>query len=154
MNPVKTKSLTKIAFKTLGCKLNFTETEADCKEFKSDIYVRVDPNDVADIYVFNTCSVTENADKKFKNLVRKVNKLNKNAFIAVIGCYAQLKTHQISKINGVDLVLGASEKFNLDLFINKKIKQKFLKHTPVQLILLKTLILVFLIKIHQEHVHS
>ena len=112
--------------------------------------MRVDPNDVADIYVFNTCSVTENADKKFKNLVRKVNKLNKNAFIAVIGCYAQLKTHQISKINGVDLVLGASEKFNLDLFINKKNKAKFLKHTPVQLILLKTLILVFLIKIHQN----
>ena len=69
MNPVKTKSLTKIAFKTLGCKLNFTETEEIANKFKSDIYVRVDPNDVADIYVFNTCSVTENADKKFKNLV-------------------------------------------------------------------------------------
>ena len=85
MNPVKTKSLTKIAFKTLGCKLNFTETEQIAKKFNPNIYVRVEPNDVADIYVFNTCSVTENADKKFKNLVRKVNKLNKNAFIAVIG---------------------------------------------------------------------
>ena len=127
MNPVKTKSLTKIAFKTLGCKLNFTETEEIAKKFKSDIYLRVEPNDVADIYVFNTCSVTENADKKFKNLVRKVNKLNKNAFIAVIGCYAQLKTHQISKIKGVDLVLGASEKFNLDLFINRKNKAKISK---------------------------
>ncbi len=120
MNLVKSKSLTKIAFKTLGCKLNFTETEQIAKKFRLDAYQRVDPNEIADIYVFNTCSVTENADKKFKNLVSKANKLNKNAFIAVIGCYAQLKTSEISKIEGVDLVLGASEKFNLDLFINNR----------------------------------
>ena len=120
MNLVKTKSLTKIAFKTLGCKLNFTETEQIAKNFRLDAYQRVDPNEIADIYVFNTCSVTENADKKFKNLVSKANKLNKNAFVAVIGCYAQLKTSEISKIEGVDLVLGASEKFNLDLLINNR----------------------------------
>lgn len=120
MNLVKTKSLTKIAFKTLGCKLNFTETEQIAKKFRLDAYQRVDSNEIADIYVFNTCSVTENADKKFKNLVSKANKLNKNAFIAVIGCYAQLKTSEISKIEGVDLVLGASEKFNLELFINNR----------------------------------
>ncbi len=127
MNPLKTFPLTKVAFKTHGCKLNFTETEQIAKKFDPDTYVRVDPNDVADIYVFNTCSVTENADKKFKDSVRKANKLNKNAFIAVIGCYAQLKTHEISKINGVNLVLGASEKFNIDLFIKKKNKEKISK---------------------------
>ena len=120
MNPVKTKSITTIAFKTLGCKLNFTETEQIAKKFRLDAYKRVHPNEIADIYVFNTCSVTENADKKFKNLVSKANKLNTTAFIAVIGCYAQLKTNEISKIKGVDLVLGASEKFNLDLFIDKR----------------------------------
>ena len=127
MNPVKTKPLTTIAFKTLGCKLNFTETEQIAKKFSLDTYKRVNSNEIADIYIFNTCSVTENADKKFKNLVSKANKLNKNAFIAVIGCYAQLKTSEISKINGVDLVLGASEKFNLDLFIDKRNKEKISK---------------------------
>ena len=127
MNPVKTKSITTIAFKTLGCKLNFTETEQIAKKFRLDAYKRVLPNEIADIYVFNTCSVTENADKKFKNLVSKANKLNRNAFIAVIGCYAQLKTNEIAKIKGVDLVLGASEKFNLDLFIDKRNKEKISK---------------------------
>lgn len=127
MDQVKTKHLTKIAFKTLGCKLNFTETEQIAKKFSFNRYKRVNPNEIADIYVFNTCSVTENADKKFKNLVSKVNKLNANAFIAVIGCYAQLKTIEISKINGVDLVLGAAEKFNLDLFIDKRNKEKISK---------------------------
>ena len=127
MDQVKTKHLTKIAFKTLGCKLNFTETEQIAKKFSFNRYKRVNPNEIADIYVFNTCSVTENADKKFKNLVSKVNKLNANAFIAVIGCYAQLKTTEISKISGVDLVLGAAEKFNLDLFIDKRNKEKISK---------------------------
>jgi len=127
LNQVETKHLTKIAFKTLGCKLNFAETEQIAKKFKSNVYKRVEPSDIADIYVFNTCSVTENADKKFKNLVRKANKLNKNAFVAVIGCYAQLKTSEISKIDGIDLVLGASEKFNLDLFIEKRNKEKISK---------------------------
>ena len=127
MDQVKNKHLTKIAFKTLGCKLNFTETEQIAKKFSFNRYKRVNPNEIADIYVFNTCSVTENADKKFKNLVNKVNKLNANAFIAVIGCYAQLKTIEISKISGVDLVLGAAEKFNLDLFIDKRNKEKISK---------------------------
>ena len=127
MNQVKTKDLIKIAFKTLGCKLNFTETEQIAKKFSFNRYKRVDSNEIADIYVFNTCSVTENADKKFKNLITKTNKLNKNAFVAVIGCYAQLKTSEISKIKGVDLVLGASEKFNLDVFIEKRNKEKISK---------------------------
>ena len=127
MNQVKTKRLTRIAYKTLGCKLNFTETEQIAKKFSSNRYKRVNSNEVADIYVFNTCSVTENADKKFKSLIAKINKLNKNAFVAVIGCYAQLKTSEISKIHGVDLVLGASEKFNLDLFIKKRNKEKISK---------------------------
>ena len=127
MNKVKTKHLKKIAFKTLGCKLNFTETEQIAKKFSFNRYKRVDSDQIADIYVFNTCSVTENADKKFKQLITKTNKLNKNAFVAVIGCYAQLKTSEISKIKGVDLVLGASEKFNLDLFVEKRNKEKISK---------------------------
>ena len=127
MSQVTTKNLTKIAFKTLGCKLNFTETEQIAKKFGLNRYKRVDSDEIADIYVFNTCSVTENADNKFKNLITKTNKLNKNAFVAVIGCYAQLKTSEISKINGVDLVLGASEKFNLDSFIEKRNKEKISK---------------------------
>ncbi len=127
MSQVTAKNLTRIAFKTLGCKLNFTETEQIAKKFGLNRYKRVDSDEIADIYVFNTCSVTENADNKFKNLITKTNKLNKNAFVAVIGCYAQLKTSEISKIKGVDLVLGASEKFNLDLFIEKRNKEKISK---------------------------
>ena len=111
-------SLEKIAFHTLGCKLNFSETSSISRTFNKDIYTNVPFNSKADIYVINTCSVTDNADKKTKSLVNKVLKININGFIVVIGCYAQLKPKEISKIEGVDLVIGAKEKFKLVEYID------------------------------------
>ena len=103
----------RVAFYTLGCKLNFSETATISRDFKSDCYEHVDFNAPAEVYVINTCSVTENADRKFKGLVKKVLKQNPKAFVAAIGCYAQLQPEALTEIDGVDLVLGASEKFKL-----------------------------------------
>jgi threonylcarbamoyladenosine tRNA methylthiotransferase MtaB len=102
----------KVAFYTLGCKLNFTETSTIARSFTEAGYAKVDFNDRPDIYVINTCSVTDNADKKCKQLVKKAKQINPYAKIIIIGCYAQLKPQEIAQINGVDLVLGANEKFN------------------------------------------
>jgi threonylcarbamoyladenosine tRNA methylthiotransferase MtaB len=98
----------KVAFHTLGCKLNFTETSTISRSFTNSGYILTDFSEKADFYVINTCSVTDNADKKFKNILNRAKKLNPNAFNIVIGCYAQLKPTQISEIPGVDLVLGAN----------------------------------------------
>lgn len=103
----------KVAYYTLGCKLNFSETSTIARSLQEGGYARVQFDDTPDIYVINTCSVTENADKKCKQLVRKALKINPEAFIIIIGCFAQLKPEAISKIEGVDLVLGANEKFNI-----------------------------------------
>jgi len=109
---------TKIAFHTMGCKTNFSETSIISREMQSYGYEKVSYKEEADIYVLNTCSVTENADKEARKLIRKARKLNPLAKIAVIGCYAQLQPDQISKIPNVDLVLGATEKFNLLSHLN------------------------------------
>ena len=109
---------TRIAFHTMGCKTNFSESSIISGEMQSYGYEKVSYKDEADIYVLNTCSVTENADKEARKLIRKAQKLNPLAKIAVIGCYAQLQPDQISKIPGVDLVLGAAEKFNLLSHLN------------------------------------
>lgn len=103
----------KVAFVTLGCKLNFSESSALCREFESNGYERVSPSSKADIYVINTCSVTEHADKKSRNLIRRLRSQNSEAIVAVTGCYAQLKPDEILKIEGVDLVIGADQKQNL-----------------------------------------
>lgn len=103
----------RIAFHTLGCKLNFAETSTIARSFLDAGYARVGLDEGADVCVINTCSVTDNADKKCRNIVRKALKYNPEAFVAVIGCYAQLKPQEIAAIPGVDLVLGAKEKFNL-----------------------------------------
>jgi threonylcarbamoyladenosine tRNA methylthiotransferase MtaB len=103
----------KVAFYTLGCKLNFSETSTIARLFENSGFAKVEFEDNPDIYVINTCSVTENADKKCKQLVKKALKINPEAFIAIIGCFAQLKPLEIGKIPGVDLVLGANEKFNI-----------------------------------------
>lgn len=108
MNPNR-----KVAFYTLGCKLNFSETSTIARSFKEEGFATVDFSDVANCYVINTCSVTDNADKKCRNIVRKALRTNPNAFIIVVGCYAQLKPEEIVQIEGVDLVLGANEKFNI-----------------------------------------
>lgn len=108
----------KVAFYTLGCKLNFSETSTIARSFTDEGFDRVDFEDVADIYVVNTCSVTENADKQFKQIVKKALKNNEKAFIAAVGCYAQLKPEELAAVDGVDLVLGATEKFKITDYIN------------------------------------
>jgi len=108
----------KVAFYTLGCKLNFSETSTIARNFQDEGFDRVDFEEVADIYVINTCSVTENADKQFKQIVKKAMKLNEKAFVAAVGCYAQLKPEDLAAVDGVDLVLGATEKFKITDYIN------------------------------------
>jgi len=108
----------KVAFYTLGCKLNFSETSTIARNFQDEGFDRVDFEEVADIYVINTCSVTENADKQFKQIVKKAMKLNDKAFVAAVGCYAQLKPEELADVDGVDLVLGATEKFKITDYIN------------------------------------
>ncbi|MFD0699138.1 tRNA (N(6)-L-threonylcarbamoyladenosine(37)-C(2))-methylthiotransferase MtaB [Myroides pelagicus] len=108
----------KVAFYTLGCKLNFSETSTIARSFTDEGFDRVEFEEVADIYVINTCSVTENADKQFKQIVKKAQKKNEKAFVAAVGCYAQLKPEELASVDGVDLVLGATEKFKITDYIN------------------------------------
>ena len=115
----------KVAFYTLGCKLNFSETSTIARGFPSEGFQRVPFEERADIYVINTCSVTDNADKRFKTVVKQALKINPEAFIAAVGCYAQLKPHELAAVNGVDLVLGATEKFKLTDYINDLSKNDF-----------------------------
>ena len=103
----------KVAFYTLGCKLNYSETSTIARMFESKGYEKVEFNQKPDIFIVNTCSVTENADKKCKKIVREANKINPDGYVAIIGCYAQLKPQEIAEIEGVDAVLGAAEKFQL-----------------------------------------
>ena len=103
----------RVAFHTLGCKLNFSETATISRDFLRHGFEKVNYRDKADIYVLNTCSVTENADKEARKFIRQAKQRNPNSSVAVIGCYAQLKPNDIAAIDGVDIVLGAEEKFNL-----------------------------------------
>ncbi|MDC1505200.1 tRNA (N(6)-L-threonylcarbamoyladenosine(37)-C(2))-methylthiotransferase MtaB [Winogradskyella sp.] len=120
MNPTK-----KVAFYTLGCKLNFSETSTIARNFVNEGFERVDFKESADIYVINTCSVTENADKRFKSIVKQAQKVNPEAFVAAIGCYAQLKPEELADVDGVDLVLGATEKFKITDYLNDLTKNDF-----------------------------
>lgn len=115
----------KVAFYTLGCKLNFSETSTIARSFSNEGFDRVDFSEKADIYVINTCSVTENADKRFKTIVKQAQKANDKAFIAAVGCYAQLKPQELADVNGVDLVLGATEKFKITDYLNDLTKNDF-----------------------------
>ncbi|GGH39170.1 2-methylthioadenine synthetase [Mangrovimonas yunxiaonensis] len=108
----------KVAFYTLGCKLNFSETSTIARSFINEGFDRVSFSEHADVYVINTCSVTENADKRFKTIVKQAQKANPKAFVAAIGCYAQLKPQELADVNGVDLVLGATEKFKITDYLN------------------------------------
>jgi len=103
----------KVAFYTLGCKLNYSETSTISRKFEEKGYQKVDFTEQPDIFIINTCSVTENADKKCHKIVREARSISPNAYVAIIGCYAQLKPKEISEIPGVDAVLGAAEKFRL-----------------------------------------
>jgi threonylcarbamoyladenosine tRNA methylthiotransferase MtaB len=115
----------KVAFYTLGCKLNFSETSTIGRNLVKDGFERVDFSERADMYVINTCSVTDNADKKFKTIVKQAQKGNPEAFIAAVGCYAQLKPEELAAVDGVDLVLGATEKFKIGDYINDLSKNDF-----------------------------
>ena len=115
----------KVAFYTLGCKLNFSETSTIARSFKEEGFERTDFSQKADMYVINTCTVTENADKKFKDIVKLAQKANPDAFVAAVGCYAQLKPEELANVNGVDLVLGATEKFKITDYINDLSKNDF-----------------------------
>lgn len=115
----------KVAFYTLGCKLNFSETSTIARSFKDEGFQRVDFSEAADIYVINTCSVTDNADKRFKTIVKQAQKVNENAFVIAVGCYAQLKPEELAAVDGVDLVLGATEKFKITNYLNDLTKNDF-----------------------------
>jgi threonylcarbamoyladenosine tRNA methylthiotransferase MtaB len=117
----------RVAFYTLGCKLNFSETSTIARQFTEMGFERVQPNEESDIYIINTCSVTEQADRKCRQAIRRFNAQAPNALVAVVGCYAQLKPNEIASIEGVDLVIGASGKDSIPLFLssaNKKSKTK------------------------------
>ena len=123
---LKEKRISSVALSTLGCKLNFSETSSIANNLEKNNFKVVPFNQYADAYIINTCSVTENADNKFKVFVKKALKINPNAFVAAIGCYAQLKPEQLLSVKGVDLVLGASEKFNIVNYL-QNIDQDFSK---------------------------
>ena len=113
----------RVAFHTLGCKLNFSETSTIARLFDEQGYQKVDFKEPADVYVINTCSVTANADKECKQIVKAAQLIAPEAYIVVVGCYAQLKPEEIANIHGVDLVLGASEKFKLLNYLNDLTKK-------------------------------
>ncbi len=117
-------STKKVAFYTLGCKLNFSETSTIARNVAKEGFERVDFSESADLYVINTCSVTENADKRFKTIVKQALKANQEAFVAAVGCYAQLKPEELAAVDGVDLVLGATEKFNITNYIDDLTKKQ------------------------------
>ena len=103
----------KVAFHTLGCKLNYSETSTISRKFIKYGYKKVGFKEFSDVYVINTCSVTENANKETRKLIRSTKRINSNAIIALTGCYAQLKPEELISIDGVNIVIGAEEKFNL-----------------------------------------
>jgi len=123
---LKEKNISSVALSTLGCKLNFSETSSISNNLEKNNFKVVPFNQYADAYIINTCSVTENADNKFKVFVNKALKINPNAFVAAIGCYAQLKPKKLLSVKGVDLVLGASEKFNIVEYL-QNVDQDFSK---------------------------
>jgi threonylcarbamoyladenosine tRNA methylthiotransferase MtaB len=115
----------KVAFGTLGCKLNFSETSTIARSFKDQGFERVDFREAADVYVINTCSVTDSADKKSRAMIRQVTRQNPAAFVVVTGCYAQLKPEEAASIEGVDLILGANDKFNITKYLDNLNKHEF-----------------------------
>ena len=113
-----------VAFHTLGCKLNFAETSTIARNLLDNGYERVEFSQSADVYVINTCSVTANADKECRTIVKNAMKANPNGFVVIVGCYAQLKPQEIAEMEGVDLVLGATEKFNIADYLDDLNKQE------------------------------
>ena len=123
-----------VAFHTLGCKLNFSETSTISRTLEADGYIKKEFDELADIYVINTCSVTDNADKECRQIVRRIQRRAPESTVVVIGCYAQLKPKEIAEIEGVDLVLGATEKFNLVKHLKEFSMTKFVLRLTKQTI--------------------
>ncbi len=117
-----------VAFHTLGCKLNFSETSTLSRLLENEGFEKKDFNEKADVYVINTCSVTDNADKECRYLVRRIQKKSPESLVVITGCYAQLKPAEIAAIEGVDLVLGAAEKFNIAQHLKELTKNLQLRH--------------------------
>lgn len=113
-----------VAFHTLGCKLNFSETSTIARDFETKGFEKVDFKQPADVYVINTCSVTENADKETKSHIKNALKANPDGFVVIVGCYAQLKPEEIAAMDGVDMVLGATEKFNITQYLDDLTKKE------------------------------
>jgi len=111
-----------VAFHTLGCKLNFSETSTLSRQLEADGFLKKEFDDKADVYVINTCSVTDNADKECRQIVRRIQRRSPESLVVITGCYAQLKPKEIAEIPGVDLVLGAAEKFNLGMHLRELAK--------------------------------
>jgi threonylcarbamoyladenosine tRNA methylthiotransferase MtaB len=124
----------KVSFYTLGCKLNFSESSTLARSFEEAGYARVAFDEEPDVFVINTCSVTENADKKCKQLVRKAKEINPNGYVAIVGCFAQLKPEEIANIPGVNMVLGANEKFKLleEVEANYSNAEQVIKHESIK----------------------
>ncbi len=123
----------KVAFYTFGCKLNFSETSTIARDFEDAGYAKVEFDDCPDVFVINTCSVTENADKKCKQLVKRAKKINPDAYTVIIGCYAQLKPNEIIAIDGVNMVLGANDKFNIIAELEgENLENKTVKNTSIK----------------------
>jgi VacB/RNase II family 3'-5' exoribonuclease len=122
----------KVSFYTLGCKLNFSESSTLARSFEEAGYARVAFDEEPDVFVINTCSVTENADKKCKQLVRKAKEINPNGYVAIVGCFAQLKPEAIAKIPGVNMVLGANEKFKLLEEVEGKPEQNLVQSQAIR----------------------
>src|SRR6478672_11031252 len=111
-----------VAFHTLGCKLNFSETSTLSRQLEAEGFLKKEFEDIADVYVINTCSVTENADKECRQIVRRIQRKAPESLVVITGCYAQLKPKEIAEIPGVDLVLGAAEKFNIGVHLRELAK--------------------------------
>ena len=126
-------NIKKVAFHTIGCKLNFAETSSIARSLPENQYERVTPDQKADVYIINTCSVTDAADRKCRQIIKKFIKRSPEAFIAVVGCYSQLKPQDISSIPGVDLVLGSNEKFDLASYLTNFKKKKITEVHSLQL---------------------
>lgn len=123
-----------VAFYTLGCKLNFAETSTISRQLMDKGFVKAEFTSGADMYVINTCSVTDHADRKCKKVVNEILRYNPRAYIVVVGCYAQLKPQEIASIPGVDMVLGAAEKFNLPEHLHSLTKEMnaIVKNAPIK----------------------
>ena len=120
------------AFYTLGCKLNFSETSTIGRQLASIGFINTNFNDKADLYVINTCSVTQNANRECRRIIRKAKKNSPTAFIIATGCFAQLKPKEITSIEGVDIILGANEKFNLPKLLTNLKKKKETDRTKIE----------------------